>query len=68
MNRIRTLTGLVPFCMHSKKIRDKKDQLEKHVGEHSGTVFNHAICEDCHENFYPESPESNHDVLKDNEL
>lgn len=68
MNKIRMLTGLVPICMHCKKIRDKKDQLEKNAGEHSGTVFSHAICGDCQEKFYPEPPESNQDVLKDNEL
>ncbi len=57
MDKIQTLTGLLPICMYCKKIRDTKghwNQLEKYVSEHSNTEFSHGICEDCMKKFHPE--------------
>ena len=57
MDKIQTLTGLLPICMHCKKIRDGKghwNQLEKYVSEHSNTEFAHGVCEDCQKKLYPE--------------
>ncbi|MCX6986102.1 MAG: response regulator [Lentisphaerae bacterium] len=56
MDKIQALTGLLPICMHCKKIRDGKgqwNQLEKYVSEHSNTEFSHGVCEDCQKKFYP---------------
>lgn len=53
---IRRLRGLLPICMHCKKIRDDKGywhQVEKYVSERSEATFSHGICEGCLETFYP---------------
>ncbi len=58
--KIKTLSGIIPICMHCKKIRDDQgywDQLEKFITEHSEAVFSHSLCPDCKEKYYK-------DVLK----
>lgn len=54
---IKTLKGIVPICMHCKKIRDDAgywNQLEKFISEHSDAQFSHGICEECLKKHYPE--------------
>jgi len=53
---IKRLQGLLPICMHCKKIRDDKNcwhQIEEYVSERSEARFSHSICENCLEKFYP---------------
>lgn len=55
---IKILSGIIPICMHCKKIRDDQgywNQLEKFISEHSGAQFSHSICDKCLEKHYPES-------------
>jgi PAS domain S-box-containing protein len=57
MARIKTLSGLLPICMHCKKIRDDKgywNQLEIFIRDHSEAEFSHGICPDCLKQFYPD--------------
>ena len=57
MADIKQLRGLLPICMHCKKIRDDKgfwQQVEEYIGDHSEAVFSHGICNDCIEKYYPE--------------
>ena len=59
-DQIKTLRGIVPICMHCKKIRDDQgywNQVEKFVQEHSEAVFSHGICQECFEKLYPEYAE-----------
>ncbi|GAB4441146.1 MAG: hypothetical protein OHK0040_12510 [bacterium] len=52
---IKTLEGIIPICMHCKKIRDDKgywNQLEKYISEHTDALFSHALCPDCAEKYY----------------
>lgn len=54
--KIKTLSGLLPICMHCKKIRDDKGywhQLEMFIRDHSETEFTHSVCPDCLKEFYP---------------
>ncbi|MHB8810214.1 MAG: PAS domain-containing protein [Desulfobulbaceae bacterium] len=54
--KIKTLSGLLPICMHCKKIRDDKGywhQLEMFIRDHSETEFTHGVCPDCLKEFYP---------------
>lgn len=47
---VKTLRGLVPICMHCKKIRDDKGfwgQLETYISRHSEAQFSHGLCPDC---------------------
>ncbi len=57
LDEVRTLRGIVPICMHCKKIRDDKgfwNQVEKYVGEHTEARFSHGICPECFERVYAE--------------
>ena len=54
---VKKLSGLLPICMHCKKIRDDKgywNQLEAYIHEHSDAEFSHSICRDCAEKYYPD--------------
>jgi CheY-like chemotaxis protein len=49
--RVHELSGLLPICMHCKKIRDDKgywNQLEAYISEHSEVLFSHGICPECY--------------------
>jgi hypothetical protein len=55
--KVKTLSGLLPICMHCKKIRDDKgywNQLETYISEHSEADFSHGLCIECAKEFYPE--------------
>jgi len=55
--KVRTLEGIIPICMHCKKIRDDKgswSQIEQYIHEHSEAKFSHGICDDCMEKHHPE--------------
>jgi hypothetical protein len=57
MANIKQLHGLLPICMHCKKIRNEEgywQQVEQYIGDHSEAVFSHGICNDCIEKYYPE--------------
>lgn len=50
--RVKQLEGIIPICMHCKKIRDDRDcwhQLEKYISEHSDALFSHTYCPQCYE-------------------
>ena len=55
--QVRQLSGLLPICMHCKKIRDDKgywNKIEMYITKHSEAEFSHGICEECLNTFYPE--------------
>jgi response regulator RpfG family c-di-GMP phosphodiesterase len=51
--RVKQLEGIIPICMHCKKIRDDKEeswqQLETYISKNSEALFSHGICPECHE-------------------
>ncbi|MEE4241716.1 MAG: hypothetical protein V2I36_09620 [Desulfopila sp.] len=54
--KVKTLEGIIPICMHCKKIRDDKgswSQMEQYIHEHSEAKFSHGICEDCVKKHHP---------------
>lgn len=56
LSNVRRLTGLLPICMHCKKIRDDKgywNQLEAYISEHSEVAFSHGLCPECRKKYYP---------------
>jgi DNA-binding response OmpR family regulator len=56
-DHIRTLQGLLPICMHCRKIRTdgtQWDSMEKYIEEHSDAHFTHGLCPDCFAKEYPE--------------
>jgi K+-sensing histidine kinase KdpD len=57
IDKVNTLSGLLPICASCKKIRDDQgywNQLEAYLQEHSGIEFSHGICPECARKLYPE--------------
>jgi hypothetical protein len=58
LTHIKTLSGIIPICMHCKKIRDDKgywNRLEEFIHEHTELEgFSHGLCPECFEKYYPE--------------
>jgi DNA-binding response OmpR family regulator len=53
---VRTLQGLLPICMHCKRIRDDSNtwhQLETYIESHSNVLFTHSLCKTCLAAHYP---------------
>jgi hypothetical protein len=56
LDRVQTLSGLLPICANCKKIRDDTgywNQIEAYISEHSGAEFSHSICPECANKLYP---------------
>lgn len=57
LDDIKTLQGILPICMHCKKIRNDKgywEQVEGYISHHSEALFTHSICPECMQKHYPE--------------
>ena len=57
LEKVKTLSGLIPICSNCKKIRDDQgywNQVEKYVTEHSEAQFSHGICPECAKKLYPD--------------
>lgn len=55
LSEVKSLSGIVPICMHCKNIRDDEGYwslLEKYISEHSEAEFSHGICPKCMEERY----------------
>jgi len=55
LDRIKTLSGLLPICAHCKNIRDDKgywNRIETFIRDHSEAEFSHGICPECAKKFY----------------
>lgn len=50
LSHIKTLQGILPICMHCKKIRNDAgywEQVEDYVTRHSEALFSHGVCPEC---------------------
>lgn len=57
---VKQLQGLLPICMHCKKIRNDEnswEQLEDYISRRSEAEFSHSICSECTKKHYPELTE-----------
>ncbi len=57
LEHIKVLRGLLPICMHCKRIRDDQgywQQLEVYIRDHSEAEFTHGLCPECARKFYPQ--------------
>jgi len=55
INKVRQLEGIIPICMHCKKIRNDNDywqQIDQYITEHSAALFSEGICPDCMQEHY----------------
>ena len=56
VDKVHTLSGLLPICSSCKNIRDDKgywNQIEAYIQAHSKAEFTHSICPDCAKKLYP---------------
>jgi CheY-like chemotaxis protein len=61
LDHVKTLQGLLPICMHCKKIRDEGDvwhKIESYISDHSGAMFTHSLCDECLAKHYPSKKRS----------
>lgn len=57
MSHIKLLQGIIPICMHCRKIRNDQEswqQMESYMQEHADVQFSHGICPECVTEHYPE--------------
>jgi hypothetical protein len=57
LDKVKTLSGLLPICASCKKIRDDQGywhQVEVYIKDHSDAEFSHSICPTCAEKLYPQ--------------
>jgi len=57
LDDVSTLQGILPICLHCKKIRNDKgywEQVEAYISKHSEAHFTHGICPECMKTYYPE--------------
>jgi len=55
LEKVKTLSGLLPICASCKKIRDDKgywNQIESYIEHHSEAEFSHGMCPDCLDKLY----------------
>jgi hypothetical protein len=60
LEELKTLQGLLPICVHCKKIRNDRgywQRLEQYLEEHSEAKFSHGLCPDCFKELYPDLDE-----------
>ena len=59
LEKVKTLSGLLPICAWCKRIRDDKgywSRVEAYFHEHTGADFTHGICPECLEEQRPKKP------------
>lgn len=57
LDKVKTLSGLLPICAHCKNIRDDKgywNKVESYISKNLDVQFSHGICPDCASKYYPE--------------
>jgi len=57
LDRVTTLSGLLPICSGCKKIRNDQgywQQVEGYIMEHSSARFTHGLCPECLARIYPD--------------
>lgn len=56
LQRVRSISGLLPMCSSCRKIRDQQGDwhnLETYVRNHTEADFSHGICPECRARLYP---------------
>jgi hypothetical protein len=54
---VKVLRGMLPICMHCRRIRDEHQQwqsLESYLSSHSEAKLSHGLCPECARRFYPD--------------
>ena len=67
LDRVKTLSGLLPICASCKKVRDDQgywNQIEAYIEAYSEAQFSHGICPECARKLYPEFYHANYSAQK----
>lgn len=65
LSEVKTLSGIIPICMHCKEIRDDQGywkKIETFISQHSEAEFSHGICPKCLKDKYPTVYEKQRDL------
>ena len=57
LRQVKQLQGLLPICMHCKRIRDDESTwhpLESYIEQRSDANFTHSLCTTCLSRHYPD--------------
>jgi hypothetical protein len=55
---VRELQGIIPICMHCKRIRNETqiwEKVETYITRHSEAQFSHGLCTECLDAHYPDT-------------
>lgn len=58
VEHVKELQGMIPICMHCKRIRNQEqlwEKVETYIEHRSDARFSHALCAECLEKHYPDS-------------
>ena len=56
LSQVKTLQGLLPICVHCKRVRDDEgywNKIDEYITTHTTLDFSHGICPDCAAADYP---------------
>ncbi len=70
LNKVKTLSGLIPICASCKKIRDDQgywQAVESYICSRSEASFSHSLCPNCLCRLYPDIYPSDNAASKDRE-
>lgn len=57
---VQQLQGMIPICMHCKRIRNQSqiwEKVETYIEQRSDAKFSHALCSECLNEHYPDLDE-----------
>jgi len=57
LEKVKTLSGLLPICASCKNVRDDKGywtRIERYITDRSDAEFSHGICPECSKKLYPD--------------
>jgi DNA-binding response OmpR family regulator len=57
---VQELQGMIPICMHCKRIRNQSqiwEKVETYIEQRSDAKFSHALCSECLNEHYPDLDE-----------
>ena len=55
---VKELQGMIPICMHCKRIRNQSqiwEKVETYIEQRSDAKFSHALCAECLDAHYPDT-------------
>ena len=67
LKHVKTLQGILPYCMHCRKIRTDQqswEMIESYIESNSDAKLSHGLCPSCLKEHYPKQTEGE---LKDGE-